>query len=163
MTSERGYTIATRFRFSCRLDCRCLRPFPHTDWMLLTARAYRIGSRQQIGRSCRQSSPGIFCSQCQISEYSPKLSLTGTGLPLGPKPFFIGRFPLCLQPLQSAAVAGSFRAARCSFSTPRNFPSHAGCAGHAGPVTRFPSTTAEVISTGTNVPPASSTSGAQAG
>jgi hypothetical protein len=63
--------------------------------------------------------------------------------------------------LATPDISGFFAA--CSSSTPKNFASHSGCAGHAGAVTRFSSTTAAVISTGTNDPPASSTSGAQAG
>ena len=36
-------------------------------------------------------------------------------------------------------------AVMCASTTSRNFASHAGCAGHAGPVTRLPSTTASVM------------------
>lgn len=48
-------------------------------------------------------------------------------------------------------------------STLRNAAIHAGCAGQAGPVTRFPSVYAPVIGTSANVPPAARTSGATAG
>ena len=57
---------------------------------------------------------------------------------------------------------------RCSVGTPRsstsiNLASHAGCAGQAGAVTRFPSTWASVIPTLTYEPPANATSGPTAG
>src|SRR6266436_2496744 len=45
----------------------------------------------------------------------------------------------------------------------RNLASHAGCAGHAGAVTRFPSAMASVIARLTYVPPACVTSGPTAG
>lgn len=54
----------------------------------------------------------------------------------------------------------------CSIFVPktfRNSASQLGCAGHAGAVTKLPSTTASVTGTSVYLPPARSTSGLQAG
>jgi len=54
----------------------------------------------------------------------------------------------------------------CSIFVPKSFRNSAsqlGCAGHAGAVTKLPSTTASVTGTSVYLPPARSTSGLQAG
>lgn len=66
---------------------------------------------------------------------------TGTYKTESARPFLWGREAETIQ-----AMAG---AVMCASTTSRNFASQAGCAGHAGPVTRLPSTSAPVISTGT--------------
>jgi hypothetical protein len=48
-------------------------------------------------------------------------------------------------------------------NTISNFANHAGCAGHAGAETKFPSTTASLMPTSANVPPDPVTSGETAG
>lgn len=77
-----------------------------------------------------------------------------------PTQFHIGHNLIvpCL-PMENLSVYGSIFVP----STCRNFVSHSGCAGHAGAVTRLPSTTALSTGMSTYSPPAALTSGPTAG
>ena len=171
--STRNITVvnfASRFlphfaaEFACGPgDCETARP---KGWPLVFCRKWSRGLLLRAGESAaatrqRTSAGGHFLPRRE--EYGAAEGLAQHHNHPSAVPAKRTCVRSCYESIESGVYATRSATSNLVSKTVMNAESHAGCAGHAGAVTRFPSTQAFSMGTSTYVPPAVVTSGATAG